>query len=162
MRTFLKEIKWVAAIVLLIVLSGCGKPKDLKFGMAHNVAVKSFSTSGITLEAVLPIENPNGYTINAKDADMSLMAGEKEIARIKQNIPVTLPGNSKGEYTINATISLTDGNLISAMNVFNSGVDLNLDGKVNISSFLIHKDVQVHQTGIQNYLKPLMGQVKLF
>jgi len=159
---YLKEIKWMAVIVLLAILSGCGKPKDLKFGMAHNVAVKSFSTSGITLEAVLPIENPNGYRINAKDADMSLMAGDKEIAHIKQNLPVTLPGNSKGEYTINATISLSDGNIMSAMNVFNSGADLSLNGTVNVSSFMMHKNLQVHQTGIQNYLKPIIGQVKLF
>ncbi|MBW4888249.1 LEA type 2 family protein [Mucilaginibacter sp. HMF5004] len=162
MKFILKYIKAIPALVLIAALASCGQPKDLNFGLVHNVNVKSFTTGGITIEATLPIENPNGYRIKAQNADVSVLAGNKEIARIKQNLPVTLPGNSKGEYTINATISVGSGSIMSLMSVFNSNADLNLNGTARISSFLVHRDVQIHQTGVQNYLKPIISGMKLF
>jgi LEA14-like dessication related protein len=161
-RSILKYIKAVPALLIIALLASCGNPKDLNFGIIHNVTVKSITTGGITVEGILPIENPNGYRIKAKDADLALLAGDKEIAHIRQNLPVTMPGNSKGEYTINATISLGSGNILSVMSIFNSNVDLNINGTANISSFLIHRDVQVHKTGVQNYLRPALNGLKLF
>ncbi len=160
--SILKYIKAIPVLLIVAVFASCGKPKDLNFGLVHNVTVKSINTGGITIEGILPIENPNGYRIKAQNADVSILAGDKEIARIKQNLPVTLPGNSKGEYTINATISLGSGNILSLMSIFNNNVDLNLIGTANISSFLVHRDVQIHQTSVQNYLKPIIGGLKLF
>src|SRR5476651_387125 len=113
----LKYIKAIPALFIIALLASCGKPKDLNFGMVHNVTVKSITTGGITIEGILPIENPNGYRIKAQDADVSVTAGDKEIAHIKQNLPVTLPGNSKGEYTVNATISIGSGSILSVMSV---------------------------------------------
>jgi LEA14-like dessication related protein len=158
----LKYIKALPVLFMVAALASCGKPKDLNFGLVHNVTVKSITTGGITVEGILPIENPNGYRIKAQNADVSVLAGDKEIARIKQNLPVTLPGNSKGEYTINATISLGSTSVFSLMSIFNSDADLNINGTANISAFLVHRDVQIHQTGVQNYLKPIISGMKLF
>ena len=157
-----KCIKTLPVLLLTILLFGCGKPKDLRFGLAHNVTVKSVTTAGISVQATLPIENPNGYRINAKDADFTLTADNREIARIKQDDPLVLPGNSKAEYTVNATISINSGSILSVMSLFNNNANLNIDGTINVSSFLVHRNVLVHQEGVQNYLKPIMGQMKLF
>lgn len=158
----LKYIKVLSALLIVAAMASCGKPKDLVFGLVHNVSVKSINTAGITLEGTLPVENPNGYKIKAQNADISILAGDKEIARIRQNLPVTLPGNSKGEYVVNATISLGSSNILSVMSIFNNNADLNINGTISLSSFLIHRDVQIHQTGVQNYLKPIINQLKPF
>jgi LEA14-like dessication related protein len=160
--SILKYIKALPVLFIIAILTGCGKPKDLNFGLVHNINVKSITTGGITIEGTLPIENPNGYRIKAQNADVAVTAGDREIARIKQNLPVTLPGNSKGEYTINATISVSSGSIMSLMSVFNSNTDLNLNGTATVSSFLVHREVQIHQNGVQNYLKPILGGMKLF
>ncbi len=162
-NSILKYIKAIPALFLVALLASCGKPKDLNFGLPHDIKVKSVTTGGITIEGVLPIENPNGYRIKAQNADISILAGDKEIARMKQNLPVSLPGNSKGDYTINATITLGNGtNVFSLMGVFNSNTDLNIDGTVSVSAFLMHRDVQLHQTAVQNYIRPIVNGLKLF
>jgi LEA14-like dessication related protein len=156
-------IKAIPALLLIALLASCGQPKDLNFGLPHDIKVTSMNTGGITIEGILPIENPNGYRIKAQNADVGILAGNKEVARIKQNLPVTLPGNSKGEYTINATISLGSGsNILSVMGIFNSNTDLNIDGKATVSAFLMRRDVPIHQTAVQNYLKPIINGLKLF
>jgi hypothetical protein len=161
-RTVLNYIKFMAVLLFTAMLASCGKPKDLNFGMIHNLAIKNMNNGDIIIEAVLPIENPNSYRITANNANVSVLSGTSEVARIKQNLPVVVPGNSKGEYTINATISLGNSNILSLMNVVSSNTDLNLNGTATISSFIFKRDVPIHKTGVQNYLRSALNGVKLF
>ena len=156
-------IKGSILIAALFIMASCGKPKDLKYGIISNVQVKSFSFTGVDVEATLPIENPNGYTINVQDADMNILSDDKVIAHVKQSYPVVLPGKTKGDYKIGAFISLVNkSEIMSIMNLINGKTNLNLDGTVKVRSSIFTKNIKVHETGIQNYLKPALDQMKLF
>jgi LEA14-like dessication related protein len=157
----LKGIIFVSAI---FILSSCGKPKDLKYGAITDVSVKNMSLSGVDVEATIPIENPNGYAINVQEALLDLSANNNVIAHITQSYPVSIAGKSKADYKFGATIKLANAGalmtLIGLMN--NSNTNLNIDGTLKVKASLFTKNVQVHELGIQNYLKPVMDKIKPF
>lgn len=151
-------------IAVLFVLSSCGKPKDLKIGEIHDVKVKSISLKGVELQGVVPVQNPNSYPITIKEADLNLSADNQIVAHITQTSPpVTLDGNSSADHTISVRIDLLHpGEITSMMNLFSGKSVLNLDGTVRLSSFVFTKNVVVHQTNVQEYLKPVINNFKLF
>jgi LEA14-like dessication related protein len=159
--TYIKGLVWLSAIV---ILSSCGKPKDLKYGAITDVSVKNLSLSGVDVEATIPIENPNGYAINVQEALMDLSANNNVIAHITQSYPVTIAGKSKTDYKFGASIKLANaGALMSLMSLMNnSNTNLNLDGTLKVKASLFTKNVQVHEIGIQSYLKPVLDKLKLF
>lgn len=158
-----KYTKGLLAITALFALASCGQPKDLKFGLIRNVSVKNLGLSGVDLQATVPIENPNGYNVTFKDGDVNVLSDDEPIARIKQNLPVSLPGNSKADYTVDVSIDLLHkGEIFSLMKLFNGNSNLNLDGNIKVKRFLFTKDVIVHQTAVQSYLKPVMDKMKPF
>jgi len=155
-------IKLLCMIALASALASCGKPKDLKIGDIHNVNVKSIGLSGIELEAVVPVQNPNSYSITAKEAEMDLLADNKIIAHISQtSAPVVIAGNSSADHTVSVKINLLHpGEIFSLSNLFSGKSALNIDGTVKLSSFVFTKTVIVHQTNVQEYFKPIMDGLK--
>ncbi|MEO6521685.1 MAG: LEA type 2 family protein [Mucilaginibacter sp.] len=162
--TFTTYIKGIVLISALFILSSCSKPKDLKYGAITDVSVKNMSLSSVDVEATIPIENPNGYAINVQEALLDLSANNNVIAHVTQSYPVTIAGKSKAEYKFGASIKLANAgalmSLIGLMN--NSSTNLNLDGTLKVKASLFTKNVQVHELGIQNYLKPVMDKIKPF
>lgn len=156
-------VKGFALIAAIFVFCSCSKPKDLRYGIVHGVSVKSFSFTGVDVEAMIPVENPNSYTINVQEADLDILSDDKVIAHVKQSAPVALAAKSKGDYKVTAFITLVNkGEIASVMRLINGNGNLNLDGTAKIKSFVFSKTVKVHQNNIQEYLKPLIGQMKLF
>jgi LEA14-like dessication related protein len=157
-------LKGIAFLSIVLILSSCGKPKDLKYGAIADVSVKNLSLTGVDVEATIPIENPNGYAINVQEALLDLSADNNVVAHIKQLYPVTIAGKTKGDYKFGASIKLANaGALMSLMALMhNSNTNLNLDGTLKVKASIITKNVIVHQTGIQGYLKPVIDKMKLF
>jgi LEA14-like dessication related protein len=122
------------------------------------------SLSGVDVEATIPIENPNGYAINVQEALMDLSANNNVIAHIKQQYPVSIAGKTKADYKFGATIKLANaGALMSLMGLMNnSNTNLNLDGTLKVKASLFTKNIEVHQTGIQSYLKPVFDKLHMF
>jgi LEA14-like dessication related protein len=159
----MKFIKGAIAIAILFILCSCSKPKDLKYGLVSNVAVKSINLSGADVEATLPIENPNGYQVQVLSADLDILANDKVIAHITQTNPISLPGHSNNAYTIGAHISLANqGEVFAIMGMVNGQNNIDLLGTVRVKAAVFQKSVQIHKTGIQSYLKPIMDKIKLF
>ena len=157
-------IKLLAVVALTAVISSCGKPKDLKIGDIHNINVKSIGLTGVELEAVVPVQNTNGYNITAKEAEMDLTADNKVIAHITQTSPpMVIQGNSSADHTVSVKINLLHpGEITSLSNLFSGKSALNIDGTVKLSSFVFTKTVTVHQTNVQEYFKLITGGAKLF
>lgn len=162
--TRINLIKGGLLLSALFVLCSCGKPKDLKYGMITDVSVKNLSLSGVDVEATIPVENPNGYELKVDEAALDLSMDNRVIAHILQAYPVTIAAKTKGDYKVGASIKLANaGALMSIMSLINGGnKNLNLDGSLKVKSFVFTKNVQVHQTNIQDYLKPVTDKMKLF
>jgi len=154
----------LAFMAALFLLSSCGKPKDLKIGEIHNVSVKSMNLSGIELQADVPVQNPNGYAITIKETDLNLLADDKIIAHVTQTSPpITLAGKSSADHTVTIRVDLLHpGEIPLIKAVFSGKSALNIDGTVKLSSFVFTKTVLVHQTNVQEYLKPIVNNFKLF
>jgi LEA14-like dessication related protein len=156
-------IKGVIAIAALAILCGCNKPKDLKYGMISNIAVKNISLSGVDVEGNLPVENPNGFPVNITGADLDILANDKIIAHVTQLYPITLPSKSKGDYKVGANISLANqGEMFAIMGLLNGKTNIDLDGTVRVRAVVFQKNVHIHETGIEKYLKPVVDKIKLF
>ena len=157
-------LKGIIFVLAIFILSSCSKPKDLKYGAITDVSVKNMSLSGVDVEAIIPIDNPNNYAINVQEALLDLSANNNVVAHVTQSYPVSIAGNSHGDYKFGATIKLANAGalmtLIGLMN--NSNTSLSLDGTLKVKASLFTKNVQVHEVGIQNYLKPVMDKIKPF
>lgn len=158
------SIKLLTVAALAVIMSSCGKPKDLKIGDIHNINVKSIGLTGVELEAVVPVQNTNGYNITAKDAEMDLTADNKVIAHITQTSPpIVIQGNSSADHNVSIRINLLHpGEISSLSNLFSGKSALNVDGTIKLSSFVFTKTVVVHQTNVQEYFKLIADGAKLF
>jgi LEA14-like dessication related protein len=158
------SIKLLTVAALAVIISSCGKPKDLKIGDIHNINVKSIGLTGVELEAVVPVQNTNGYNITAKDAEMDLTADNKVIAHITQTSPpIVIQGNSSADHNVSIRINLLHpGEISSLSNLFSGKSALNIDGTIKLSSFVFTKTVVVHQTNVQEYFKLMANGAKLF
>jgi LEA14-like dessication related protein len=164
-KAIINTIKTTAILSAILIMSSCSKPKDLKYGAITDVAIKNLSLSGVDVEATIPVENPNGYEIKVEDAALDLSMDDKVIAHVLQSYPVTIAGKTKGDYKVGASIRLANaGAIMSLMSLVNGGgnKNLSLDGTLKAKSFVVTKTVQVHQTNIQNYLRPVIDKLKLF
>jgi LEA14-like dessication related protein len=162
-KNSLNLIKTSVLLSALFILTGCGKPQDLKYGTITNVTLKNLSFTGVNVEATVPVENPNGYSMRIKDAELDLIADDKVIAHITQSYPITIAGNSKADYRVGAFIKLTNLSEISGLyKLMRGNSNLNLDGTVKVKVFLFQRKVEVHEKAIQAYLKPVWDQMKLF
>ncbi|OCX50335.1 hypothetical protein BEL04_21345 [Mucilaginibacter sp. PPCGB 2223] len=158
-----KYIKLFILVAIAGMLSSCGKPKALKIGDIHNISVKSISLSGVELEAVVPVQNLNGYNITAKEAEMDVLADNRVVAHITQTSPpVVIQGNSSADHTVSVKINLLHpGEILSLSNLFSGKSALNVDGTIKLSSFVFSKTVVVHQTNVQEYFKPIFEGIRL-
>ena|ERR1700748_338008 len=163
-QTLTRLIKGTVLLSALFIMSSCSKPKDLKYGAITDVSIKNLSLSGVDVEATIPVENPNGYEINIYDANFDLAMNDKVIAHVTQLYPVTIAGKTRADYKVGASIKLANaGAIMSLMSLMhNSDTNLKLDGTLRAKSFVFTKTVQVHQSGIQNYLRPVIDKLKLF
>ena len=150
-------------VTIVIGLSSCIKTENVKWGLIKGVSVKRINLGGVELEATIPIENRNGSSLQIKQGDMTVSADASAIARVRQVNDIFLPGNSNADYKVNIDIDLVDkGNLLSLMNLMKSNTSINIDGTIKAKSFIFQKNIQVHQTNIQDYLKPILGKMNLF
>jgi len=157
-----KYIKLLIIVAITVIISSCGKPKDLKIGDIHNVSVKSIGLTGIELEGIVPVQNLNGYNITAKEAEMDLLSDNKVIAHITQTSPpIVIQGNSSADHTVSVKINLLHpAEILSLSNLFSGKSALNIDGTIKLSSFVFTKTVVVHQTNVQEYFKPIIDGIK--
>lgn len=162
--TINKYSKGIIILSAVFIFCGCSKPKDLKYGQITDVAVKNVGLTGADVEIVIPVDNPNGYDIKVDEAALDLSQDNKVIAHITQLYPVIITGKSKADYKVGASIKLANaGALMSLMSLMKgSKADLNLDGTLKAHSGLFTKTVQVHQTNIQDYLRPITDKMKFF
>lgn len=162
-KRIINFIKGSILLSALFILSGCGKPQDLKYGAITNVSLKNLSFTGVNVEGNIQIENPNSYSMKVKEAELDLLADDKVIAHITQTLPLTIAGNSKADYKVGAFIKLLNKSEIMGLyKLLRGNSNLNLNGTVKVKVFIFTKTCDVHETAIQSYLKPVMDQFKLF
>ena len=157
-------IKTTLLLLAIFSICSCSKPKDLTYGAITDVSVKNLSLSGADVEATIPVENLNGYDITVQDAQMDLLANDKVIAHINQGYPVIIKSKSKQDYKVGASIKLANaGALMTIMSLANgNNAVLTLDGTLKAKALVVTKTVKVHQTNIQDYLKPVIDKLHLF
>ena len=163
-KAFHTTIKATLLLLAIFTFCSCSKPKDLTYGTISDVSVKNMSLSGVDVEATIPVENLNGYDITVQDAQMDLLANDKVLAHLTQLYPVVIAGKSKHDYKVGASIKLANaGALMTLMSLANGdNANLTLDGTLKAKAVVISKTVKVHQTNIQDYLKPVVDKLHLF
>jgi LEA14-like dessication related protein len=132
-------------LVLLISVS-CSDIKEIRVGEARKIDVISLNNNILTLDILLPIENPNSFRLKVKDGDLKVMLGKNTLGKVKQMNALIIPGKSTKEYTLRVTIEITDlkGSLLSAFSLLSGKTpELSLTGTIKARSLFYNKTFKV-------------------
>ena len=142
-----KNIKRITvALILFIGLISCVKIEEIKVGDIKEVNIAGIHGNIINLKLTVPIENPNSFNLQIKDADLKVLSGDREIGKVKQIDNLLILSKSSQDYTLNIAIEITNLKDImsSAMIMFSGGFhDLHLTGTVMASSYLYSKRIKI-------------------
>lgn len=118
------------ALILITVLSGCARPKDLQYKGVQNVRIKSVSFSKTELGADIKFYNPNTYPMILKEAIADVYLDNKLIGNVKMDNTFTVPRRDTFllPVSLNANVGGVLGNLVTALG--NKEVTIKLIGNI--------------------------------
>jgi LEA14-like dessication related protein len=131
------------AVFLFVACTGL---KEIKIGSPRNIEVKGFENNKLSLEIILPVENPNPYKVKVKDADIRIMNGDTELGKVVQMNDMAVAGKSARDYPLQVTVELTGlkGNIFSIYKIFaGKKNNIRITGKIKAGYLLYRKTVNI-------------------
>jgi LEA14-like dessication related protein len=139
------------AVLFVIFLSGCHKPKDLVFKEFKNLKVDQLSFSGAALNVDLVYYNPNNFGLQLSRTDLDIFVDSTFLGHSTQNIQVAVP--RRDNFTIPLKVDLDVKNLLKngVTSLFNKDVKVRVLGSVKLGKAGIYKTFPVDYTSVQNF-----------
>lgn len=131
-----------------IFLSGCFSVKDITVGKVEGIKVNKFKDSKLSIDVILPIENPNYLRFKISEINLNVSIREKELGVITNVDNVIIP--PKSHLTHNFSIDLEFSNvLLGTMAFINSlsgnKVKVQLDGYIVVKSFIFKRKIYIKE-----------------
>src|SRR6056297_227563 len=123
--------------------TGCKPFESLTVQEPETVEIESATISNMSLIIQLPIHNPNFYPIKVKKLVGTLYINKNAVGKIANKETFKIPANSDKLHKLEVDVDYSD--------IFDSGFSLNrilrnknlqlkLDGKLTVRSFLMKKE----------------------
>ena len=140
-----------ALIVLFFSTFYSCKYQDVEVVELKNYHVDSFTEDGFSLALDVEVENPNGYAMKMKSANMDVYLNNTYLGKSTISEKVVLPAKQKSvqHIMLHTTYDETfDGNLmaIAASALFGKSLKLNIVGEIKGSALLISRRVPFSHT----------------
>ena len=140
-------------VVCTLLYTSCVTIQEVKIGNVRNVEVKGLNNNVITIDLMLPVENPNNYRLKVTDANLKVTSGNKEFGKVKQMSDLTISKKSSKTYPVRVGIELTnvnDGLLSSLWMISMKSLDLRLSGSIKVKSLFYRKTFVLKELKISN------------
>jgi LEA14-like dessication related protein len=132
-----KIASFLCILICGVALTGCFTFKDLQIGEVQNYSLTK-TKKGRALSITLEIENPNGFGISLKKAELQLQAG-KQIHRLYLAEKVKLQPKFKGSKEIILTLDEEKLGLLGLAGLALNANNLKLSGKVVVSALGVYQ-----------------------
>ena len=145
----MNRVKILTGFFLLLLLSSCGKYKEIEVGDIQEFSIKGFVDNSLVLAIRVPVYNPSMYKITLMDLDARVYINDEYIGKVNSTEPVVLPRKSNDVHDLVVNVRLANF-LGSAMKMMNlrkgSNVKLRLEGTFTAKSLGLKKKVEVDET----------------
>jgi LEA14-like dessication related protein len=101
--------------VLTILLTGCLSYKEVVMHDIVDVELKKLDSKGVSLTALVKLENPNGYRIHVKDPDVDLYLNGTYVGKGYLDTNLVLPKRSSMVHRIPLHAEFKGVNLLMVM-----------------------------------------------
>jgi LEA14-like dessication related protein len=139
------------AVLFIIFLSGCQKPKDLVFKEFKNLSVDKLTFAGAALKVDLVYYNPNNISLQLSKTDLDIYVDSTFLGHSSQDIQVKVP--KRENFTIPLKVDLDVKNLLKngISSMFNKDVKVRVLGSVKLGKVGIYKSFPVDYTSVQHF-----------
>lgn len=145
----MNRVKILTGFFLLLILSSCGKYKEIEVGDIQDLSIKGFADNSLVLALSVPVYNPSMYRITLTELDARVYVNDEYIGKVNSTEPVVLQRKSSDVHDLVVNVRLANF-LGSAMKMMNlkrgSAVKLRLEGTFTAKSCGLKKKVAVDET----------------
>jgi LEA14-like dessication related protein len=94
-----RALKMLVAIVGVALMSSCTFYRDIEVSEVKRVNFKGFDRNGIVAEVTVAIDNPNGYRLLVRKAEIDVDLNNKKAGTITYDERYIIPRKSNEEHT---------------------------------------------------------------
>lgn len=92
------------SLCLTVIFSSCTSILEPTLERIEDVDLVEMTKSKLELNAFMVLKNPNGFALDLDMADITVFAGDIELAKINQTYETTMP--EKGEFNMPININM--------------------------------------------------------
>ena len=144
------------AMLFLLFLSSCQKPKDLVFKEYKNLKLDKVDFTNATLLVDLVYYNPNNFGLQLSRTDLDIYVDDIFLGHSSQDVQITL--QKKKDFTLPLKVNLDVKNLLKngltgITSMFNKDVKIHFLGTIKLGKAGVYKNFKVDYTSVQNFGK---------
>ncbi|OFX17676.1 MAG: hypothetical protein A2033_09360 [Bacteroidetes bacterium GWA2_31_9] len=137
--------------------------KEVQIGDIEGVKVVEMTKSKVTLELMIPINNPNNTKFKVTNIDLDINLNGTDLGKVKELKNIKIPANSNETHSFLVEVEFSKilaGGLNILGSLMNKGkTKVKLKGKIHVKSFMLGKTIDVN---IDKPIKMLdLGNFKL-
>ena len=133
--------------VLLALLAGCGKPKDVQFIDVQNINVDQFGLAESVISADIRYYNPNDFRLKLKEGELDVTLNDTYLGHSKLDTLLEIPKLDTFSIPVKLKVNMKTF-LSKAANVLLSNeVEIKLDGNAKVGKSGIYFNVPIHYQG---------------
>ncbi|MFH2096758.1 MAG: LEA type 2 family protein [Bacteroidota bacterium] len=137
-------------VLTALILTGYScKIQEVNVGDLQGMKLNDISKNSISLEFMIPIENPNNFKFKITKVDLEISVNKTNLGKVKRIRKVVVPAKSNDIHDFLVEIQydkLLSGSVSLFAGVLKNKVDIKLDGYVKVKAFMfISKKIEIHE-----------------
>lgn len=142
-------LKHSLLLVLLSIISvSCFEIKPVEVGDIQGIRINKLSGKSISLDVLLPINNPNTFKFKITDINLDIVINNVNLGKVKNIDKVTVPARSNQIYSFLVEVEFSKI-LTGAISLFKylmeSQAKVKLTGHIKVRAFFISKTIKVNE-----------------
>ena len=121
--------------------------KEVQIGDIEGVKVVEMTKSKVTLELMIPINNPNNTKFKVTNIDLDINLNGTDLGKVKELKNIKIPANSNETHSFLVEVEFSKilaGGLNILGSLMNKGkTKVKLKGKIHVKSFMLGKTIDV-------------------
>lgn len=131
-----------------LFLTGCFSAKDIHIGTVEGVKINKFKDSKLSVDVLLPIENPNIFRFKISEINLKVSLRGRELGVITNVDNIVIPPKSKMTHKFSIDLEFSNillGTMAFINSLTGNKVKVELDGYIEVKSFLFKRKIPVKE-----------------